>query len=53
MDGGAWWATVHGVTKSQTLLSDLERMQELKTEPVVLLAFYKYWQLLLLFPFYR
>ena len=23
MDGGAWWATVHGVTKSQTLLSDL------------------------------
>ena len=19
MDGGAWWATVHGVTKSQTL----------------------------------
>ena len=22
MDGGAWWATVHGVTKSWTLLSD-------------------------------
>ena len=22
MDGGAWWATVHGVAKSQTLLSD-------------------------------
>ena len=22
-DGGAWWATVHGVTKSQTRLSDL------------------------------
>ena len=21
-DGGAWWATVHGVTKSQTQLSD-------------------------------
>ena len=21
-DRGAWWATVHGVTKSQTLLSD-------------------------------
>ena len=21
-DGGAWWATVHGVTKSQTRLSD-------------------------------
>ena len=23
MDGGAWWATVHLVTKSQTRLSDL------------------------------
>ena len=22
MDGGAWWATVHGVTKSQARLSD-------------------------------
>ena len=22
MNGGAWWAAVHGVTKSQTLLSD-------------------------------
>ena len=22
MDTGAWWATVHGVAKSQTLLSD-------------------------------
>ena len=22
MDRGAWWATVHGVTKSQTQLSD-------------------------------
>ena len=22
MDGGAWWATVHGITKSRTLLSD-------------------------------
>ena len=22
MDGGAWWATVHGVTKSQTRLSN-------------------------------
>ena len=22
MDGGAWWATDHGVTKSQTRLSD-------------------------------
>ena len=23
MDRGAWWATAHGVTKSQTQLSDL------------------------------
>ena len=22
MDGGAWWAAVHGVNKSRTLLSD-------------------------------
>ena len=22
MDGGAWWATVHGVTKNRTQLSD-------------------------------
>ena len=22
MDGGAWWATVHGVVKGQTRLSD-------------------------------
>ena len=22
MDGGAWWATVHGVTKSRTRLSN-------------------------------
>ena len=22
MDGGTWWATVHGVTKSQTKLRD-------------------------------
>ena len=22
MDGGAWWAAVHGVTKSQTQLTD-------------------------------
>ena len=23
MDGGAWWAAVHGVSKSRTQLSDL------------------------------
>ena len=25
MDGGAWWATVHGVAKGQTRLSDFTR----------------------------
>ena len=34
MDRGAWWATVHGVTKSQTLLRDFtftfqERLESL------------------------
>ena len=33
MDGGAWWATVHGVTKSQTRLSDFaSNIKEKKTE---------------------
>ena len=33
MDRGAWWATVHGVTKSQTWLSDWAHMlQILHTE---------------------
>ena len=27
MDGGAWWATVHGVTKSRTRLSDFTSHQ--------------------------
>ena len=27
MDRGAWWATVHGVAKSQTWLSDLNTLQ--------------------------
>ena len=27
MDGGAWWATVHGVAKSQTQLSDFTSLQ--------------------------
>ena len=26
-DGGAWWATVHGVAKSQTRLSDFTSLQ--------------------------
>ena len=27
MDGGAWWATVHGVAKSRTRLSDFTSLQ--------------------------
>ena len=32
MDTGAWWATVHGVTKSRTRLSDshFDLTQEIK-----------------------
>ena len=30
-DGGAWWATVHGVTKSQTRLSDFTHSQNRAT----------------------
>ena len=26
MDRGAWWTTIHGVTKSQARLKDLARM---------------------------
>ena len=29
MDRGAWWATVHGVTKSQTQLSNLAQHRSL------------------------
>ena len=31
MDGGAWWATVHGVAKSQTPLSDFTFTHNAKT----------------------
>ena len=27
MEGGAWWATVHGITKSQTRLSHFTSLQ--------------------------
>ena len=29
MDRGAWWATVYGVAKSQTLLSDKQQQQHI------------------------
>ena len=30
MDGGAWWATVHGVAKSRTRLSDFTLLKRTK-----------------------
>ena len=32
MDGGAWWATVHGVAESQTRLSDFTHSLTLITK---------------------
>ena len=32
MDRGAWWATVHGVVKSRTWLSNLHSLRELATQ---------------------
>ena len=32
MDGGAWYLTVHGVAKSQTLLSDFTSLHILTTD---------------------
>ena len=34
MDGGAWWATVHGVTKSLTQLSNFT-FQRRKLHPIL------------------
>ena len=35
MDGGAWWAAVHGVTKSWTQLSDYHSLQsQVKKQPL-------------------
>ena len=31
MDGGAWWAIVHGVAKSWTGLSDFTSLQTVRT----------------------
>ena len=32
MDGGAWWATVHGVAKSRTRLNDFTSLIALSIE---------------------
>ena len=36
MDGGAWWATVHGVAKNRTELSDFTSLPEYLTHFVLL-----------------
>ena len=36
MDGGAWWATVHGVAKSRTRLSDFTFLSFPMTSQVLL-----------------
>ena len=35
MDGGAWWATVHGVTKSWTRLSDFTFTKEVQQDGLI------------------
>ena len=43
MDGGAWWATVHGVAKSQTWLSDFTFTFTSLLMMVHPLCHYEYW----------
>ena len=38
MDGGAWWATVHGVTKSRTRLSDFTSLHLRYADDTTLMA---------------
>ena len=38
MDGGAWWATVHGVAKSWTRLSDFTASQQAWASQVALVV---------------
>ena len=35
MEGGAWWAKVHGVAKSRTRLSDFTHFQDVQELPDV------------------
>ena len=35
MDGGAWWATVHGAAKSRTRLSDFTHSLNQESKQVV------------------
>ena len=38
MDGGAWWATVHGVPKNWTQLSDQAEQTEIHQIPEILIS---------------
>ena len=41
MDGGAWWTTVHGATKSRTQLSDFTfEVHQLLDQSFVLTLYY-------------
>ena len=42
MDGGAWWATVHGLAKSRTQLSDFTSLKHIKSIFLVMKAYHKY-----------
>ena len=42
MGRGAWWAIVHGVTKSQTRLSDFTSLKHIKSIFLVMKAYHKY-----------
>ena len=54
MDGGAWWATVHGVTKSRTWLSDFTHFTSCDLTQMCLLVYYQIFQVeCLCFPSYR
>ena len=35
MDGGAWWAAVHGVTQSQTRLKQQQQQQQCSFEHLI------------------
>ena len=40
MDGGAWWATVHGIAKSQTRLSDFTFTFHFQCKDILLFLFH-------------
>ena len=48
MDRGAWWATVHGIAKSWTWLSEHTHKQLIKNMTILLLLDFGFWYYLLL-----